>query len=83
MIETVSSIYDRQILVSIGSKFFASRYSLYRDIIIGYKQQNNTQQQPAATNTTNNANTTNTANNTNAAPAQAPANNGGPAPMNA
>jgi hypothetical protein len=77
MVETVSSIYDRQILVSIGSKFFASRYSLYRDIVIGYKQQNNTQQQPAATNTAN------TANNTNAAQAQAPANNGGPAPMNA
>lgn len=47
MVETVSSVYDRQILISIGSKFFASRYSLYRDIVIGYKQQNNTQpQQP-------------------------------------
>ena len=64
MVELVSSTYDRQILLAIGTKYFASRYSLYRDIVIGFKQQsNNTQQQ-----TTNTTNTTNTENNTNTTP---------------
>lgn len=74
MVELVSSTYDRQILLAIGTKYFASRYSLYRDIVIGFKQQsNNTQQQTTnTTNTENNtpATSTNTNNGTGAEPAQ-------------
>lgn len=40
-IKTATDVYERNILIALGSKFFASRYNLYREIVSGFSQQNN------------------------------------------
>lgn len=39
--KSATTDYERAILIALGSKFFASRYNLYRDILNGFNQQNN------------------------------------------
>lgn len=58
IVQNAAKLYKTPTLNNINGKFYSKNYTLYRDIITGYKQQNNVSGQTGTTNQTSDTNQT-------------------------